>query len=88
MSARRRSHRRTEPGADGTGAPSGWRGLVTPGRALVFLLLVAGIVFVFQNTGRTEIRLLVPVVTMPLWVALLIPGAIGLLTGMYLVRRR
>ncbi|MTE21613.1 hypothetical protein F0L17_21345 [Streptomyces sp. TRM43335] len=61
---------------------------MTPGRALVFLLLVAGIVFVFQNTGRTEIRLLVPVVTMPLWVALLIPGAIGLLTGMYLVRRR
>ncbi|GAA3647647.1 LapA family protein [Streptomyces fenghuangensis] len=78
------THRRTGDGS----APSGRHGFLTPGRVLVLLLLAATLVFVFQNTERTEIRLLVPVVTMPLWVALLIPGVIGLLSGMYLVRRR
>ncbi|MDG9701432.1 DUF1049 domain-containing protein [Streptomyces sp. DH37] len=74
------THRRT----GGEGA----RGFLAPGRVLVLLLLAATLVFVFQNTDETEIRLLVPVVTIPLWVALLIPGVIGLLSGMYLVRRR
>ncbi|WP_410535782.1 DUF1049 domain-containing protein [Streptomyces sp. KL2] len=74
------THRRTRDG--------GARGFPSPGRVLVLLLLAATLVFVFQNTARTEIRLLVPIVTMPLWVALLIPGVIGLLSGMYLVRRR
>ncbi|CAL9555507.1 DUF1049 domain-containing protein [Streptomyces atacamensis] len=74
------THRRTGDG--------GSRGFLTPGKVLVLLLLAATLVFVFQNTARTEVRLLVPIVTMPLWVALLIPGVIGLLSGMYLVRRR
>ncbi|MCI0384401.1 DUF1049 domain-containing protein [Streptomyces sp. CNQ085] len=74
------THRRTGDGAA--------YGFLTPGKVLVLLLLAATLVFVFQNTGQTEIRLLVPIVTMPLWVALLIPGVIGLLSGMYLVRRR
>ncbi|SFK63801.1 DUF1049 domain-containing protein [Streptomyces pini] len=74
------THRRTGGG--------GARGFLTPGRVLALLLLAVTLVFVFQNTEQTEIRLLVPIVTMPLWVALLIPGVIGLLSGMYLVRRR
>ena len=61
---------------------------MTPARVLVFILLVLTVVFVFENTAQTEIRLLIPVITMPLWVALLIPGVIGLLSGMYLIRRR
>lgn len=61
---------------------------MTPGRVLVFVLLALTVVFIFENTAQTEIRLLIPVIVMPLWVALLIPGVIGLLSGMYLARRR
>jgi uncharacterized integral membrane protein len=42
------------------------------------VLTVLAVVFVFQNNQLTEIRVLIPVVTMPLWAALggmLIVGA-------------
>ncbi|MEE1941909.1 DUF1049 domain-containing protein [Streptomyces sp. TRM 70361] len=80
------THSRRGGGRDADGG--GGRGFVTPGRLAVLLLTALALVFVFQNTGQTRIRLLVPVVTMPLWVALLIPGVVGVLAGMYLVRRR
>ncbi|GGN30052.1 LapA family protein [Streptomyces fuscichromogenes] len=62
--------------------------LLTPGRIAVLLLGVLGLVFVFENTHATEIRFLVPVVTTPLWIALLVTGAIGALCGAYFMKRR
>ncbi|MFJ5773003.1 lipopolysaccharide assembly protein LapA domain-containing protein [Streptomyces sp. NPDC093094] len=63
-------------------------GVMTPGRWFVLALGVLGLIFIFENTQSTEIRLLIPVVTMPLWVALLITMIIGVLCGAFLARRR
>ncbi|MFE0132143.1 DUF1049 domain-containing protein [Streptomyces sp. NPDC059037] len=66
----------------------GIRGAMTPGRVAVLALAVLGLVFIFENTRHTKIRLLIPEVTMPLWVALLVTGLIGALCGAYFMRRR
>ncbi|MEW2166911.1 LapA family protein [Streptomyces sp. NPDC007084] len=71
-----------------TGGKSPREGLVTPGRVVVAVLGVLALVFVFENTRSTRIRLLVPEVTMPLWMALLATGLIGALCGAYAMRRR
>jgi uncharacterized integral membrane protein len=58
-------------------------------RLLPFALITAiALIFIFQNNASTEIRLLIPVVTMPLWGALLIAWALGLLAYAFTVRRR
>lgn len=73
-------------------APSGGKsrlaGQVTPGRIVVAVLGVLALIFIFENTRSTRIRLIVPEVTMPLWVALLATGLIGALCGAYAMRRR
>ncbi|MPY43031.1 hypothetical protein FNH04_24925 [Streptomyces phyllanthi] len=61
---------------------------MTPGRISVAVLVVLTLVFIFENTRDTRIRLLIPEVTMPLWTALLGMGVIGALCGAYFVRRR
>lgn len=60
--------------------------LMTPGRIAVAVLAVLALVFIFENTRRIRIRLLIPEVTMPLWIALLGCFVIGALAGMYLRR--
>ncbi|HVT68719.1 MAG TPA: DUF1049 domain-containing protein [Trebonia sp.] len=64
--------------------PGGPRGWLTPGRIVVLVLAALALVFVFENTKDIRIRLLVPEVTMPLWLALLIPYAVGWLVGRFL----
>ncbi|RSN03211.1 hypothetical protein DMH25_23785 [Streptomyces sp. WAC 01325] len=61
---------------------------MTPGRITVLVLAALALIFIFENTASTEIRLLVPLVTMPLWLALLAVGIIGALVGGYFMRRR
>lgn len=61
---------------------------MTPGRVAVLLLAVLALVFIFQNTRHTRIRLLIPEVTMPLSTALLAAAAIGSFFGAYFMRRR
>ncbi|MFM9446006.1 DUF1049 domain-containing protein [Streptomyces acidiscabies] len=70
-----------------SGAKKG-AGLLTPGRVAVAVLGVLALVFIFENTRATKIRLLIPEVTMPLWTALLATGVVGALCGAYFVRRR
>ncbi|MGW5735794.1 MULTISPECIES: LapA family protein [Streptomyces] len=72
----------------GSKGGSGGGGVLTPGRIAVFVVAVLTLVFIFENTRHTKIRLLIPEVTMPLWVALLGTGLIGALCGAYFVRRR
>lgn len=72
-------------GAGGVRGRGDW---VTPGRVVVALLAVLALVFIFENTRNTEIRLLIPEVTMPLWMALLGTGVIGALCGAYFMKRR
>ncbi|MBC9713361.1 hypothetical protein H9Y04_12350 [Streptomyces sp. TRM66268-LWL] len=64
------------------------KGLMTPGRLTVAAIGILGLIFIFENTRNTKIRLLIPEVTMPLWMALLGTGLIGALCGAYLIRRR
>ncbi|MEV6751664.1 DUF1049 domain-containing protein [Streptomyces sp. NPDC051214] len=75
-------------GAKGGSGGGGGRGVMTPGRIAVLAVAVLTLVFIFENTRHTKIRLLIPEVTMPLWVALLGTGLIGALCGAYFMRRR
>lgn len=67
---------------------SGRRGALTPQGITVLVLPTLALIFIFENTGETEIRLLIPLVTMPLWAALLAVGIIGALVGVYFMGRR
>jgi len=77
------------PKTSESGARRGGRGRVlTPGRVAVLLLAALALIFIFENTRATEVRLLGPEVTMPLWLALLGMAVVGSLCGAYFVRRR
>ncbi|MEK8173122.1 4'-phosphopantetheinyl transferase superfamily protein [Streptomyces sp. M19] len=64
----------------------GWA--LTPSRIAALVIGVLALVFIFENTRQIKIRLLIPEVTMPLWLAFLAVGAIGAFCGAYLFRRR
>ncbi|WP_077800105.1 hypothetical protein [Streptomyces sp. JHA26] len=58
-------------------------------RLMPFTLITAiALIFIFENRSSVEIRLLIPMVTMPLWGALLIAWALGVLACVFTVRRR
>ncbi|MVO87271.1 DUF1049 domain-containing protein [Streptomyces sp. p1417] len=61
---------------------------MTPGRVAVAVIAILTLVFIFENTRSTKIRLLIPEVTMPLWMALLGTGLIGALCGAFFLNRR
>jgi uncharacterized integral membrane protein len=56
--------------------------------ALIAIIVAVSLIFIFENTTETTIRLLIPHVTMPLWGALLIAWVLGVITGGYTLRRR
>jgi uncharacterized integral membrane protein len=74
----------------GTGRGSGWRDKLTPVRILTLVLIALAVILIAENTREVKIRLIVPVVTMPLWLALFIMFVLGLLSGALLLygRRR
>ncbi|WP_105970115.1 LapA family protein [Streptomyces geranii] len=82
------SPKTSESGGKAGGGTDGARGLLTPTRVAVGALTVLLLIFVFENTRATKIRLLIPEVTMPLWMALLATTVIGALCGAYFMRRR
>ena len=75
-------------GTKAGGKRGGLAGAMTPARITVLVLAALALIFIFENTDETEIRLLIPLVTMPLWLALLAMGIIGALFGAYFMRRR
>jgi uncharacterized integral membrane protein len=72
------SGRRSGAGKDGS--TSRW--------VVALVLLAVAVVFVVENRDLTEIRLLIPVVLMPLWAALAITLVIGLVVGWIVGHRR
>lgn len=64
------------------------RGWFTPSRIVVLVLAALALIFIFENTQDTRIRLIIPEVTLPLWTALLATAVIGALVGGYVMRRR
>jgi uncharacterized integral membrane protein len=58
-------------------------------RVAPFVLITAiALIFIFQNDTSIEIRLLIPLVTMPMWGALLIAWGLGILACAFTLRRR
>ncbi|MER5939871.1 DUF1049 domain-containing protein [Streptomyces sp. NPDC001928] len=78
----------SESGTKAGGKRGGLAGTMTPGRITMLVLAALALIFIFENTDSTEIRLLIPLVTMPLWLALLAMALIGALFGAYFMRRR
>ncbi|TXS48637.1 DUF1049 domain-containing protein [Streptomyces sp. uw30] len=78
----------SESGTKAGGKRGGLAGAMTPGRITMLVLAVLALIFIFENTDETEIRLLIPLVTIPLWLALLAMALIGALFGAYFMRRR
>lgn len=72
----------------GRGGGGGLSGPFTPGRIAVIAVFVLALVFIFENTRQVKIRLLIPEVSMPLYLALLMVFAVGVLCGGYFFRRR
>lgn len=72
--------------SDKSPSDSRFGSLMTPGRITVTVLAVLALIFIFENTRNIKIRLLIPEVTMPLWMALLGCFIIGALAGMYMRR--
>jgi len=52
------------------------------------LLILLAVVFAVENTRRTKIRFIVPQVTGPLWLAVLVPLVLGFAAGALVVHRR
>ena len=74
---------------DGTSSTKGRAGgAFTPARIAILALAVLALVFIFENTRQVKIRLLIPEVSMPLYLALLAVFVVGLCCGGYFMRRR
>nr|WP_093736450.1 MULTISPECIES: lipopolysaccharide assembly protein LapA domain-containing protein [unclassified Streptomyces] len=61
-----------------------FRELMTPARIATLVLIALAAIFIFENTRKVRIRLIIPEVTMRLWAALLIAFVVGLLIGLSL----
>ncbi|MEU1231755.1 DUF1049 domain-containing protein [Streptomyces sp. NPDC005828] len=70
------------------GGTSRLAGAFTPGRIAMIVVAVLTLVFIFENTREVRIRLLIPEVTMPLYVALLATALLGAACGYYVAARR
>jgi uncharacterized integral membrane protein len=68
--------------SDKPGVGGSFRDMITPARICALVLIAFGLIFIFENTRKIRIRLLIPEVTMRLWAALLIAFVIGLLAGL------
>ncbi|MEV4945597.1 LapA family protein [Streptomyces sp. NPDC053755] len=85
----RKDTRKPPGGTDGrTGARTGRGSFLTPSRITMLVLAALAIVLIAENTRDVPIRLVIPVVTMPLYLALLIMFILGGLCGALLVRGR
>ncbi|MET7647970.1 LapA family protein [Streptomyces sp. NPDC005426] len=63
-------------------------GAFTPARIIVILIAVLSVVFIVENTEEVQVRLIVPLVTMPLYVWLIVMFLAGMACGAYAFRRR
>lgn len=52
------------------------------------IALIIGLIFIFENTRSVRVRFLVPEVSSPLWLALLITFLLGAVTGYFVSRHR
>ncbi|MFF0434191.1 DUF1049 domain-containing protein [Streptomyces sp. NPDC004327] len=67
---------------------AGAGGVFTPARIAMAAVAILTLVLIFENTRQVRIRLLIPEVSMPLYLALLATTLLGGLCGYYLAARR
>lgn len=60
----------------------------TPWQVLGIVLLVLALIFIFENTTKVKVRLIVPEVKVPLFVALLIAAVLGSLATLLIQWQR
>lgn len=60
---------------------------LSPRSIVALVLLALAIVFIAENTRQVKIRVIVPIVTMPLWAALTAMLVVGVLVGAFLHSR-
>ncbi|MFB7590759.1 DUF1049 domain-containing protein [Streptomyces sp. NPDC056169] len=75
-------------GAPRAGGTSRFSGAFTPGRIAMTAVAVLTLVFIFENTREVRIRILIPEVSMPLYLALLSTALLGAACGYYAAARR
>ncbi|MCX4768607.1 LapA family protein [Streptomyces sp. NBC_01260] len=63
-------------------------GPFSPARIVVIVIAILSVVFIAENTGDVTVRLLIPLVTIPLYVALIVMFVAGMACGAYFFRRR
>ena len=61
---------------------------ITPKRVAGLVIVALAIVFVVQNTRRTRVRFIVPIVTTWVWLALVVALILGFALGALVFRRR
>ncbi|GAB3919057.1 hypothetical protein GCM10011575_29310 [Microlunatus endophyticus] len=60
---------------------------VTPRQVIAGVLIVLAVIFIIENRERVEIRLIVPLVSMPLWAVMTVLFVMGGVAGWLLARR-
>jgi uncharacterized integral membrane protein len=68
--------------------PTRTRRRLAPRMVTGLALGVLAVVFVVENMQRVDVRILVPVVTMPLWAALTAVLFVGIVVGLLFTRTR
>lgn len=66
----------------------GTRVRLTPRQIVAIVLVVAALIFVFQNRDETKIQFINATFQAPLWTVLLLMLIIGFIGGWFLRRRR
>jgi len=62
--------------------------VITPKRVAGVVVVAVAIVFAAENTRRTRIRFIVPIVTTWVWLALLVALVLGFAAGALFAHRR
>lgn len=62
--------------------------VLTPKRVAGLVIVVLAVVFVVQNTRKTRVRFIVPVVDTWVWLALVVALLLGFAAGALFARRR
>lgn len=76
------------PKETSSGGGSRAAGFLTPGRIAIAVVAVLLLVFIFENTHHVKMRLLIPEVSMPLYLALLATAVLAGACGYYVATRR
>ena len=70
------------------GKPPGKERKLDTRTTIALILIGLVLIFVFENSRHVSIRFLAPTASVPLWVALILPLAIGVGIGMLISQRR